>query len=110
MNTEIRTPLIGFIHGAAFVDAGNIWTYRESPLFPGGAFEISDVLKELAVSGGLGIRLDFKILVLRLDLGMPLRKPWLAEDERWVFNQINFGDPAWRKQNIVLNLGIGYPF
>lgn len=110
VNTEIRAQLINFVHGAAFVDAGNIWTFRESPLFPGGKFETDRFLKQLAVSAGLGLRFDFKILVLRLDLGMPLRKPWLPEGEKWVFNAIEFGDPVWRKENLVLNLGIGYPF
>lgn len=110
LNSELRAQLINFVHGAVFVDAGNIWSYRDNPLYPGGKFETDKFIKQLAVSAGLGLRLDFKILVLRLDLGMPLRKPWLAEDKRWVLDEINFGDPTWRKTNLVLNLGIGYPF
>lgn len=109
LNTELRTKIINFLHGAVFVDAGNIWTYRENPNFPGGKFSPS-FMKEIAVSGGAGIRLDFSILVLRLDCGIPLRKPWLPEGERWVLNDIRFGDPLWRKQNLILNLAIGYPF
>lgn len=110
LNSEVRAQLINFIHGAVFVDAGNVWTYRDNPLFPGGKFETDKFLKQLAVSAGVGLRLDFKILVLRLDLGMPLRKPWLPEENRWVLNAIEFGDPVWRKENLVFNLGIGYPF
>ncbi len=110
LNTELRAQLINFIHGAVFVDAGNIWTYRDNPLYPKGKFETDKFIKQLAVSTGLGLRFDFKILVLRLDLGMPIRKPWLPEENRWVFNQIDFGSPEWRRDNLVLNLGIGYPF
>ncbi len=127
LNTELRAQLYQFLHGAVFVDAGNIWTYRNWPgdsdstaLFPGGAFKASEFLKQLAVNVGVGLRFDFNILVLRLDLGMPVRKPWLLEqkaadgtiirNDAWVFDQINFSDPQWRKQNLVFNLGIGYPF
>jgi hypothetical protein len=41
---------------------------------------------------------------------MPLRKPALPENERWVHNKIQFGDGKWRKENLVLNIAIGYPF
>lgn len=108
-STELRVPLYRFIQGAAFMDAGNIWLYRTNPDFPGGEFG-SDFMKEIAVDGGIGIRLDFSILVLRLDFGIPLRKPWLPEGERWVINDIRFGDPVWRQQNLIFNLAIGYPF
>lgn len=109
LNSELRAQLINFIHGAVFVDAGNIWTYRKTALFPGGEFNRKTFMDQIAVSVGAGLRLDFKILVLRLDLGFPIRKPWL-EGEKWVFKDIAFGDSRWRSQNLVLNLGIGYPF
>jgi hypothetical protein len=37
-----------------------------------------------------------------------LHKPW--EDNPWVMSQIQFNDQRWRRQNIVYNLAIGYPF
>ncbi|MGZ8511546.1 MAG: hypothetical protein ACXWWA_14255, partial [Chitinophagaceae bacterium] len=64
----------------------------------------------LAVGGGLGLRFDVSFLVVRLDLAVPFRKPWLEGKERWVIDQINLRSPEWRKKNIVWNLGIGYPF
>jgi len=67
-------------------------------------------MKEIAVGAGVGLRFDISFLVLRLDLAMPLRKPFLPDGERWVIDKINFGDPAWRKENLIFNLGIGYPF
>lgn len=108
-NSELRTKLYSFLHGAVFVDAGNIWMYRPSANFPGGQFT-SSFMKQIAVSGGAGLRLDFSILVLRLDFGIPLRKPWLPDGDRWVFNEIEFGNPVWRQQNLIFNLAIGYPF
>jgi outer membrane protein insertion porin family len=109
LNTELRFPIIGFLNGALFVDAGNIWTYRKNPLFPGGEFT-SAFLNQLGVSAGPGLRFDFKILVLRLDLGLPLRKPWLTEGNKWAVNDIKLMEPEWRKDNLILNIGIGYPF
>jgi len=109
VNTELRAHLYQFINGAIFFDAGNIWTAYDDPRFPGGQFT-KNFYKELAVDGGLGLRLDFEILVIRLDLGIPLRKPWLPEKERWVINQIDFGNSSWRNQNLIFNLAIGYPF
>lgn len=109
LNTELRTDLFSIVKGALFVDAGNIWLMNENPEKPGAKFS-KDFLKELAVGTGVGLRFDFSFLILRTDLAFPLRKPYLPEGERWVLNQINFGDKQWRKENLVFNLAIGYPF
>jgi hypothetical protein len=53
---------------------------------------------------------DISILILRLDAAFPLRKPWLAQGERWVIKDIAFGNKEWRRLNLVYNLAIGYPF
>jgi hypothetical protein len=47
---------------------------------------------------------------VRFDLGLPLRKPWLPENQRWVFDTIDFRSGQWRSNNLVLNIAIGYPF
>ena len=109
INTELRAKLVSVVHGAIFMDAGNIWLFNENKMKPGAKFS-SDFMKELAVGGGVGIRLDFSILLLRLDFAIPFRKPWLPDGSRWVFNQIDFGSQAWRKENFVFNLAIGLPF
>ncbi|RRN76485.1 hypothetical protein EIM50_24455, partial [Pseudoxanthomonas sp. SGD-10] len=69
-----------------------------------------DFLSEFAVGTGVGLRLDLSFLILRGDLAMPIRKPYLPKNERWVLNQIDFGDKQWRRDNLVFNLAIGYPF
>jgi outer membrane protein insertion porin family len=98
LNAEIRQPIYSFINAALFADAGNIWLYNNNPY------------KDLAVDIGLGLRFDFKIILLRLDLGIPVREPWLPVGDRWVFNQFDFGSSSWRKTNLVYNIAIGYPF
>lgn len=106
---EYRAKLYSVIEGAAFVDAGNIWLLRDDKDFPGGTFS-KNFYKELAADVGLGLRFDFSILLLRLDFAFPIRKPWYPEGDRWVINDIKFGDPDWRRENLMFNLAIGYPF
>lgn len=109
VNAEYRANLYKFLNVGIFADAGNVWLVNEDPARPGGKFS-GDFLNEIAVGAGIGLRLDFSILVLRLDLAMPLRVPYMNEGERWVFDKIDFGNPAWRKDNLILNIAIGYPF
>lgn len=108
-NTELRAKLAGPLHGALFLDAGNIWLFNSDSSQPGGRFS-KTFLKEIAVGGGAGIRLDISFLVIRLDVAIPLRKPYLPDGERWVIDKIDFSSRSWRRDNIVFNLGIGYPF
>ncbi|MCC6289311.1 MAG: BamA/TamA family outer membrane protein [Chitinophagaceae bacterium] len=108
-NTELRAKLFSIVHGAIFVDAGNVWLYNDNPDKTGAKFS-NTFMKELAVGTGVGLRFDISFLVLRLDVAFPLRKPWLAEADRWVLDEIAFGNRTWRRENLVFNIGIGYPF
>lgn len=109
LNAEYRANLYKFLNVAAFVDAGNIWLLHDDIDRPGAKFS-KDFLSEIAVGAGVGLRLDFSILILRLDLAMPLRVPYYEKGDRWAFDRIDFGNPDWRKDNLVLNIAIGYPF
>lgn len=109
-NIEYRFTIIDLLKGALFVDAGNVWLLRDNVQLPGGQFRARDYYTELAVGTGFGLRADLNFFVLRFDLGMPLRKPYLPPSQRWVISQVNFGDRSWRRQNLVLNIAIGYPF
>ncbi|MEO6135186.1 MAG: BamA/TamA family outer membrane protein [Ginsengibacter sp.] len=109
LNTELRYKFNSILEGALFVDAGNIWLYNKDTLRPGTQFN-KNFIKDLAVGTGVGLRLDLTILLLRIDLAMPLRKPWLPEGNRWVIDQVDFGSKDWRRKNLILNLAIGYPF
>ncbi len=108
-NAEYRAKLFSIVRGALFVDAGNVWTRKPDPNRPGSEFS-SQFLKQIAVGMGAGLRFDVSILVLRLDVAIPVRLPYLPDGQRWVFDQINFGDKNWRRNNLVFNLAIGYPF
>ena len=109
LNAEYRANLYKFLNVAVFADAGNIWLINEDAQRPGAKFS-KEFLSEIAVGAGVGLRLDFSILVLRLDLAMPLRVPYYEKNDRWAFDRINFGDSNWRKDNLILNIAIGYPF
>ncbi|MCF2444325.1 outer membrane protein assembly factor [Dyadobacter sp. CY345] len=130
-NSEVRLKFTDIIGGAVFVDAGNIWSYRGDASEGYGSESVfkKNFLNQVAVGGGIGLRLDFSFLVFRLDLATPFRKPWytntpVATDpdapfdpdapvkykNPWVFKEINFGSQAWRKENLVLNIAVGLPF
>ena len=109
-SAEYRFPIVSILKGALFVDAGNIWLLREDPSRPGSQFSSKTFLDEIAVGTGFGLRLDLSFFILRCDLAIPLRIPSLPNNERWVIRKIDFGDPSWRKNNLVLNIGIGYPY
>lgn len=109
LNSELRYKFNSILEGALFIDAGNIWLYRKDSLEPGGVFN-KNFMNQLAVGTGVGLRINLSILLLRLDVGMPLREPWLPIGQRWITDQIDFGNKEWRRKNLVFNLAIGYPF
>ena len=105
LNSELRPHISGPLYGALFLEAGNIWLFNDSNYTQkAGAKFTSKFLSQLAIDAGVGIRFDIQVFVLRLDIGVPLRKPW---ESGYSFN---FGNSDWRRQNIVYNLAIGYPF
>jgi outer membrane protein insertion porin family len=71
--------------GAVFSDMGNLWTLRADPNRPGGQFT-SNFYKQIAISGGFGLRIDATFLVIRLDLGIPILNPAMSPGARWIWN------------------------
>lgn len=118
LNTELRFKIVSVLYGAAFIDAGNIWLRKEDKGIPGtsnlgrpgSGFKLSRAFDELAVGTGAGLRIDAQIFVIRLDGAFPIRKPYLPSGQRWVLNQVDFSSKTWRRENFILNIGIGYPF
>ena len=92
--------------GALFADAGNIWLLNDDPSRPGGVFKWDTFISEIAFDAGVGLRIDPQVIVIRMDLAAPLRRPDLPAGDRWVFNDL---DAQWNK-NLIFNLAIGYPF
>ena len=99
MNAEFRFKVVSIIRWAFFVDAGNIWTLRYDSSRVGSQIS-KNFLNQVGVGVGTGIRFDINILILRFDWGIPIREPWLAPKNQWVFDV----------KNSVLNFAIGYPF
>lgn len=106
-NIEYRFPLISYLKGAIFTDAGNIWLQNENPALNGGHFT-TNFTNEIAIGSGIGLRLDIEFFVLRLDIATPLRRPF---DDGFAWQQsFNIGSQNWRQENLIWNFGIGYPF
>ncbi|MDD2284822.1 MAG: BamA/TamA family outer membrane protein [Paludibacter sp.] len=110
LNVEYRFDIYSFLKGALFIDAGNVWLQPSNPSPTYSPFNISTCIDELAVGTGFGLRFDVSFFVLRFDLATPLRKPWFTQGNRWVVGKINPFTSEWRKENLMLNIAIGYPF
>ena len=134
-NFELRFPLVWKLYGAAFLDAGNVWNWRNSgDLLKEAGFtdyveqlqlheELYDGIinnpyfaKQIALGTGFGVRLDFEGLVIRLDLGVAIHSPFQTYkyDKDGNFDKsrpINsyFNIPS-ALDAFRLNFGIGYPF
>ena len=102
LNTEYRFPIISVLHGAVFLDAGNIWLLKSDPLRPGGKLTGKDFFKDLALGTGVGLRVDIGMMVIRGDLGYGLHAPYDTGSPHY-FN-IRFKDA------FAFHLAIGYPF
>ncbi len=113
-SAEYRFNMVGFLNGALFVDAGNVWMLKPDNR-PGSEFQFNRFYKELAVGTGFGLRLNFSVVILRFDFATQVYDPagdlngnkFVIRDFRLsdFFRQV---DPANRRTN--LNIGIGYPF
>ncbi len=102
LNAEYRAKLFGFVNGAFFVDAGNVWmlTADTRPL---SQFRLNRFYTEIAVGTGLGLRFDFSFVIMRLDVGIRVWDPVLPLSQRFVLGNFRYANP-------VYNIGIGYPF
>ncbi len=103
-NTEYRVPFSDMVHGALFVDIGNVWLLNKDEYRPGAEFNFSTFTNQLAMGSGFGLRFDFDFFIVRTDLGIPMRNTYKSENGYWVdglseaFSEYRF------------NIAIGYPF
>lgn len=102
-NIEYRFRILGNLHGATFLDAGNIWLIRNNNERPGGQFKLKNFPKEIALGTGVGLRYDLTFIVIRLDMGIALHAPY-DTGKKGYYNIPKF------KDGIGLHLAIGYPF
>lgn len=103
-NLELRFPIWGMFHGATFLDLGNVWYLErdEHEVPADGVFHWDSFYKQLGLNTGVGLRIDIKFVILRLDWGVQLHSPNKPVGERWIHNL--------RWKNTALNFGVGYPF
>ncbi|WP_228692570.1 BamA/TamA family outer membrane protein [Lunatimonas sp.] len=107
---EFRRKLFGYFDGAFFIDAGNTWNFQEDPSREGADFRVDRFYKEIAIGTGVGLRMDFDFLVLRLDMGIKAFDPARPEGERFILDKLSFNRPLGERGQQVFNIGIGYPF
>lgn len=99
-NLEYRSRLFGNLYGAIFLDAGNVWAMHDDESRPYAKFKIKNVLKEMALGTGVGVRYDLDFFVIRLDWGIGLHLPYKSG----FYNIPSFKDGQ------SIHLAIGYPF
>ena len=109
-NAEYRYKLFWIIEGAIFLDAGNIWSYKNDLARPGSQFQFNKFYKDIAIGTGTGFRFDLKFVIARVDIGMKLRDPLLhdpffSEGSHWIFL-----NGPYKRRDFTIVLGIGYPF
>lgn len=102
VNTEFRFPIISILHGAVFVDAGNIWLMKNDPKRPGGLLTAKNFGRDIALGTGIGLRVDIGMMVIRGDLGYGLHAPY----DTGMSGYFNIKP----KNAFAFHLAIGYPF
>jgi outer membrane protein assembly factor BamA len=103
-NMEFRFRMSKVLHGALFLDAGNVWLLNPDETRPGAEFHFNTFTDQLAIGTGVGLRFDFNFFILRLDVGLPLRTPYIDNGSNWLQSM----SQIWHDK--VFNLAIGYPF
>ena len=119
---EYRFNMGSILKGAIFMDAGNVWTIKEDVNRIGGQIS-NNWYKQIALSSGVGLRLDLDFFIIRLDLGLPITNPALPAGSRWIFQKrdayyaeglavlgVNYKDYLPKPFTPNIHFGIGYPF
>ena len=99
-NIEYRFPIISFLKGAVFADAGNIWNSKANEEYNFEDKFTSSFINELGMGVGVGLRVDVQGFVIRFDFAAPFHDPSQKEGERFDF----------KYNETIFNFGIGYPF
>ena len=109
-NLELRHRLFGNLHGALFLDAGNVWNIDklyDDPdvidVFGETRFHADKAISQMALGTGVGLRYDLDFLILRLDWGIGLHVPY-PTSKHGFYNIDRFRDAQ------TLHFAIGYPF
>ena len=105
LSVEWRTYLFWKLHGAFFIDAGNIWNTRSYEGMEGAQFKIKEFYKQIALAYGLGIRLNLDYFILRLDGGFKAINPSVSSGRlHYPISKPNFS------RDFTLHFAVGLPF
>lgn len=129
-NAEYRYNILSIwpnsliLRGALFVDAGNVWNFRNKANMGNDTvvLQLNHFYRDMSVSAGTGFRLDFVgLFLLRFDFGLRIKNPsfpFVEKNNGWRIPKTSFQnlygrreqDRNWRYENFNISLGIGYPF
>lgn len=110
-NLEYRGTLYKSFKYGIFSDIGNIWLAQKNDDMPNAEFDFNRFYKELAIDVGVGLRLDFNFLILRIDYAIPIYDPSRTSYGPWI-NSVWFDKNTPRKfrWGTGLKIAIGYAF
>lgn len=103
-NIEYRFRIYKDLHGAVFLDAGNVWLMRYDPERPDAQLRLKTFPKQVALGTGAGLRYDLDFLIFRFDCGVPLHDPYDTGKSGYY----NVRGAFWKQ--LGLHFAIGYPF
>lgn len=103
-NAEYRFDISGRFKSALFVDAGNIWTLDDDPER---GFKGLESLRDLSISVGTGLRMDFTYFMFRADIGFKFRTPYKNLDNGKNLTPLN---KYLKRKNRYISIALGYPF
>ena len=104
LSLEYRAQLFWKFSGAAFVDAGNIWTIRAYKDQPGGEFHFGRFWKQIAVGYGIGLRMDANFFIVRFDAGMKAIDPAYTGSDHYPILHHDFD------RDFAFHFAVGLPF
>lgn len=115
-NIEYRFPIATIagikIASALFADAGNVWNVKSNQVDPKARFSFKNLLTDLAVGVGTGLRIDFSYFLIRLDMAYKLKDPARPTNNGWA-NALQWNEirpNGLKVNNVGFQLGIGLPF
>lgn len=108
-NIEYRFKLFWILESAVFLDAGNIWSFNDNSQ-KGSEFNFKNVLNDMALGTGMGLRFDLDFVLIRADVGMKLRDPSLPSGSRWINSWTDYKRVTEGGRIFAFVIGIGYPF
>ncbi len=107
-NIEYRFPIYYVFEGAAFIDAGNVWTLQDDVDRPGSQFFWNEFYNQIALNYGIGVRINLDFIILRFDFGQKMRYPFRHPDTGNYWIRPEFTTDYLFDTNFTF--GLNYPF